>query len=163
MSSRPSPCHTGTDILGDSQNSYLVHVIEWPRGGNSWRLCLFLCGTQWQYMVLDEAHAIKNSDSLRWKKMLTFNTRNRLLLTGTPIQVCTVFPHSVPVVIERRHLQILKRLKPSIVTVTAFLRTTWQSCGPCCTLSCRRSSTLMMSSMSGFQRLVCCGNAHGCA
>ncbi|XWS66310.1 hypothetical protein CRYUN_Cryun05aG0188700 [Craigia yunnanensis] len=41
---------------------------------------------KWQYMVLDEAHAIKSSSSIRWKTLLSFNCRNRLLLTGTPIQ-----------------------------------------------------------------------------
>ena len=41
---------------------------------------------QWQYMVLDEAQAVKNSASQRWKTLLGFNCRNRLLLTGTPIQ-----------------------------------------------------------------------------
>ncbi|KAG0280846.1 putative DNA helicase ino80 [Linnemannia exigua] len=41
---------------------------------------------KWQYMVLDEAQAIKSSSSARWKTLLGFNCRNRLLLTGTPIQ-----------------------------------------------------------------------------
>lgn len=41
---------------------------------------------QWQYMILDEAQAIKSSQSSRWKSLLGFKTRNRLLLTGTPIQ-----------------------------------------------------------------------------
>ncbi|ORZ15722.1 SNF2 family N-terminal domain-domain-containing protein [Absidia repens] len=41
---------------------------------------------KWQYMVLDEAQAIKSSSSARWKLLLGFYCRNRLLLTGTPIQ-----------------------------------------------------------------------------
>lgn len=41
---------------------------------------------KWQYMILDEAQAIKSSQSSRWKVLLGFNCRNRLLLTGTPIQ-----------------------------------------------------------------------------
>ena len=40
----------------------------------------------WHYMVLDEAHNIKNFRSQRWQTMLTFKTRARLLLTGTPLQ-----------------------------------------------------------------------------
>lgn len=40
----------------------------------------------WQYMILDEAQAIKSSQSSRWKCLLGFHCRNRLLLTGTPIQ-----------------------------------------------------------------------------
>ncbi|KAJ3683791.1 hypothetical protein LUZ60_014018 [Juncus effusus] len=46
----------------------------------------YLRRVKWQYMVLDEAQAIKSSNSIRWKTLLTFNCRNRLLLTGTPIQ-----------------------------------------------------------------------------
>lgn len=41
---------------------------------------------KWQYMILDEAQAIKSSQSSRWKNLLSFHCRNRLLLTGTPIQ-----------------------------------------------------------------------------
>lgn len=41
---------------------------------------------KWQYMVLDEAQAIKSINSQRWKILLNFKSRNRLLLTGTPIQ-----------------------------------------------------------------------------
>lgn len=41
---------------------------------------------KWQYMILDEAQAIKSSQSTRWKSLLGFSCRNRLLLTGTPIQ-----------------------------------------------------------------------------
>ena len=40
----------------------------------------------WHYMILDEAHNIKNFQSLRWQTLLTFRTRARLLLTGTPLQ-----------------------------------------------------------------------------
>eukprot|EP00168_Porphyra_purpurea_P015928 TRINITY_DN502_c0_g1_i8.p2 TRINITY_DN502_c0_g1~~TRINITY_DN502_c0_g1_i8.p2 ORF type:complete len:654 (+),score=190.85 TRINITY_DN502_c0_g1_i8:2645-4606(+) len=41
---------------------------------------------KWQHVVLDEAQAIKNSASARWKALLNFPCRNRLLLTGTPLQ-----------------------------------------------------------------------------
>lgn len=40
----------------------------------------------WKYMILDEAHAIKNTGTQRWNILLNFNARNKLLLTGTPIQ-----------------------------------------------------------------------------
>lgn len=46
----------------------------------------YLKRVRWQYMVLDEAQAIKSSNSIRWKTLLSFNCRNRLLLTGTPVQ-----------------------------------------------------------------------------
>lgn len=41
---------------------------------------------RWHYMILDEAHNIKNFKSQRWQTLLGFNTRSRLLLTGTPLQ-----------------------------------------------------------------------------
>lgn len=41
---------------------------------------------KWKYMVLDEAHNIKNFRSQRWKALLNFNTEHRILLTGTPLQ-----------------------------------------------------------------------------
>jgi len=41
---------------------------------------------RFEFMVLDEAQALKSSQSQRWKSLLGFNARNRLLLTGTPVQ-----------------------------------------------------------------------------
>lgn len=41
---------------------------------------------RWYYMVLDEAQNIKNFRSQRWQLLLRFNTKRRLLLTGTPLQ-----------------------------------------------------------------------------
>ncbi|KAH0829138.1 putative helicase SWR1 [Lanmaoa asiatica] len=40
----------------------------------------------WYYMVLDEAHMIKNFRSQRWNILLMFRSFRRLLLTGTPLQ-----------------------------------------------------------------------------
>ncbi|KAH6643098.1 SNF2 family N-terminal domain-containing protein [Boeremia exigua] len=40
----------------------------------------------WHYLILDEAHNIKNFKSQRWQTMLTLRTERRLLLTGTPLQ-----------------------------------------------------------------------------
>ncbi|KAL2351508.1 helicase swr1 [Cryomyces antarcticus] len=41
---------------------------------------------KWHYLVLDEAHNIKNFESLRWQSMVRLRTEARLLLTGTPLQ-----------------------------------------------------------------------------
>ncbi|PSN47095.1 hypothetical protein C0J52_19309, partial [Blattella germanica] len=41
---------------------------------------------KWQYLILDEAQALKSTNSVRWKSLLGFSCRNRLLLSGTPIQ-----------------------------------------------------------------------------
>ncbi|KAL9069213.1 MAG: hypothetical protein Q9157_006231 [Trypethelium eluteriae] len=40
----------------------------------------------WHYLILDEAHNIKNFNSQRWQVLLKFKSRARLLLTGTPLQ-----------------------------------------------------------------------------
>ncbi|KAI9334368.1 SNF2 family N-terminal domain-containing protein [Zopfochytrium polystomum] len=40
----------------------------------------------WHYLILDEAHNIKNFRSQRWQVLLNFSSQRRLLLTGTPLQ-----------------------------------------------------------------------------
>ncbi|KAK3264131.1 hypothetical protein CYMTET_27107 [Cymbomonas tetramitiformis] len=41
---------------------------------------------KWAYTMVDEAHRLKNNESQLYKEMQTFNSRNRLLVTGTPLQ-----------------------------------------------------------------------------
>ncbi|KAF6206099.1 hypothetical protein GE061_017324 [Apolygus lucorum] len=43
-------------------------------------------GSNWRYMVIDEAHRIKNEKSKLSEIVREFKTTNRLLLTGTPLQ-----------------------------------------------------------------------------
>ena len=40
----------------------------------------------WEYIIIDEAHRIKNEDSSLSNIVRTFNSRNRMLITGTPLQ-----------------------------------------------------------------------------
>lgn len=40
----------------------------------------------WEYLILDEAHMIKNWRSQRWQTLLSFESSHRLLITGTPLQ-----------------------------------------------------------------------------
>jgi len=40
----------------------------------------------WRYIIIDEAHRIKNENSALSQIVREFNCRNRLLLTGTPLQ-----------------------------------------------------------------------------
>ncbi|XP_071973931.1 SWI/SNF-related matrix-associated actin-dependent regulator of chromatin subfamily A containing DEAD/H box 1 isoform X1 [Engystomops pustulosus] len=38
------------------------------------------------YAVFDEGHMLKNMSSIRYQHLMTLNAKNRLLLTGTPVQ-----------------------------------------------------------------------------
>ena len=46
----------------------------------------FLSQFKWQFMAVDEAHRLKNRESLLYSKLLEFKSPARLLITGTPIQ-----------------------------------------------------------------------------
>lgn len=48
---------------------------------------------RWQYLILDEAHMIKNWKSQRWQALLNFSARHRLLITGAPPPSHSRTPH----------------------------------------------------------------------
>jgi len=41
---------------------------------------------KWEYIIVDEAHKLKNEDSQISKRLRQLDSRYRLLLTGTPLQ-----------------------------------------------------------------------------
>lgn len=46
----------------------------------------FLGNVSWAFIGVDEAHRLKNDDSLLYKTMIDFKSNHRLLITGTPLQ-----------------------------------------------------------------------------
>ena len=40
----------------------------------------------WASLVVDEAHRLKNNDSLLYKCLQNFDSNHRLFVTGTPLQ-----------------------------------------------------------------------------
>lgn len=50
------------------------------------RECSSLSAIDWQYMIIDEAHRIKNEASALSMTVRQFSTKYRLLITGTPLQ-----------------------------------------------------------------------------
>ncbi|XP_011308420.1 chromodomain-helicase-DNA-binding protein 1 isoform X2 [Fopius arisanus] len=46
----------------------------------------FLGALNWSVLLVDEAHRLKNDDSLLYKALTEFSTNHRLLITGTPLQ-----------------------------------------------------------------------------
>lgn len=48
----------------------------------------------WDYIVLDEGHKIKNPSTKVAKAFKTLPACNRVILTGTPIQVCVIHGHA---------------------------------------------------------------------
>lgn len=63
---------------------------DWDVLITSYEMCLLekahIKKFAFQYIVIDEAHRIKNENSLLAQIVRIFNCRNRLLLTGTPLQ-----------------------------------------------------------------------------
>jgi len=43
---------------------------------------------KWNYMMVDEAHRLKNHESALYQEMTQFSFKNRLLITGQPLTTC---------------------------------------------------------------------------
>ena len=64
--------------------------FEFPVIVTSYEICMndrkFLANYQWRYIIVDEGHRLKNMNCRLIKELLTYNSANRLLITGTPLQ-----------------------------------------------------------------------------
>ncbi|OAL27018.1 hypothetical protein AYO22_03962 [Fonsecaea multimorphosa] len=63
---------------------------EFPIVVTSYEICMndrkFLATYQWKYIIVDEGHRLKNMNCKLIKELMTYNSANRLLITGTPLQ-----------------------------------------------------------------------------
>ncbi|KAK5944113.1 putative ATPase [Knufia obscura] len=64
--------------------------FEFPVVITSYEICMndknFLANYKWRYIVVDEGHRLKNMNCKLIKELMTYNSANRLLITGTPLQ-----------------------------------------------------------------------------
>lgn len=86
--------------LGDVQSREIIRQYEWSFDGSqslkfnailtTYEILLkdkaFLGSLSWAALLVDEAHRLKNDDSLLYKALFDFDTNHRLLITGTPLQ-----------------------------------------------------------------------------
>ncbi|XP_013389384.1 chromodomain-helicase-DNA-binding protein 1 isoform X4 [Lingula anatina] len=86
--------------LGDINSRNKIREFEWCHLGNkrlkfnvlitTYEILLkdksFLGSVAWASLAVDEAHRLKNDDSLLYKSLFEFDTNHRLLITGTPLQ-----------------------------------------------------------------------------
>ncbi|CAE1322927.1 CHD2 [Acanthosepion pharaonis] len=86
--------------LGDINSRNKIREYEWCHPGNkrlkfnviitTYEILLkdksFLGNVSWAFLGVDEAHRLKNDDSLLYKSLKEFGTNHRLLITGTPLQ-----------------------------------------------------------------------------
>lgn len=82
-------------LIGDQEtrNTFIRDVMmpgEWDVCVTSYEMCIreksVFKKFHWKYLVIDEAHRIKNEKSKLSEILREFKTQNRLLLTGTPLQ-----------------------------------------------------------------------------
>jgi hypothetical protein len=102
---------------------------------------------RWYYLILDEAHNIKNFQSQRWQTLINFNSQRRLLLTGTPLQVRHVHYGMMS---PPRYIDVPFYVN-CICILSCFLRTTLWNCGHYYTFLCPTYFEIERSSPTGFQ------------
>ncbi|KAE8635713.1 hypothetical protein XENTR_v10002714 [Xenopus tropicalis] len=95
-----APLMNAVVYLGDINSRNMIRTHEWMHPQTK-RLKLnvllttyeillkdksFLGGVNWAFIGVDEAHRLKNDDSLLYKTLIDFKSNHRLLITGTPLQ-----------------------------------------------------------------------------
>lgn len=64
---------------------------DWDVLITTYEMCVIEKGlfqsVEWNYLIIDEAHRLKNENSKLSLVLRRFSVKNRLLLTGTPLQV----------------------------------------------------------------------------
>ena len=65
-------------------------TAQFPVVVTSYEICMndrkFLTGFGWQFIIIDEGHRIKNLDCRLIRELQQYQSANRLLITGTPLQ-----------------------------------------------------------------------------
>lgn len=90
-------CPTFKPVILIGDRTARVETLNRMKNRKSWDICLTsyemclaersaLKRIRWEYLVIDEAHRMKNENSQLSIILRQFDTRNRLLLTGTPLQ-----------------------------------------------------------------------------
>ncbi|KAK1444959.1 SNF2/RAD54 helicase family protein [Babesia gibsoni] len=76
------------DVLDDvSKGSFVILVSTMATVSSKEDVRLLRGLKEFEYMLVDEAHALKNSETIAYRRLNgSFNIRHRLLLTGTPVQ-----------------------------------------------------------------------------
>uniref|UniRef100_A0A673I1R3 Chromodomain-helicase-DNA-binding protein 1-like n=1 Tax=Sinocyclocheilus rhinocerous TaxID=307959 RepID=A0A673I1R3_9TELE len=79
----------GLNWMAHSWCKYVQRNVYFSRAESSllyFLLQSFLGNVSWAFIGVDEAHRLKNDDSLLYKTMIEFKSNHRLLITGTPLQ-----------------------------------------------------------------------------
>ena len=88
--------------VGDGDSREVIRHFEWNKPNSkdgspkfhalltTYELVLkdsdFLASVKWSYLMVDEAHRLKNTEAALYKELQGFHAKNKLLVTGTPLQ-----------------------------------------------------------------------------
>ena len=101
---------------------------------------------KWKYLILDEAHMIKNWKSQRWQTLLNFNSKRRLLITGLSNNVCCRPTHA-----HKWRIQTFSTVKAESHVLAPGIAYNMHVCiSACLTPSLMQSARVSISSGIGF-------------